>query len=340
MARKRSGFTLIELLVVIAIIAILIGLLLPAIQKVREAASRLKCQNNLKQIGLALHNYHDTNTYFPPAWIYDAKTPTRTTAVMHSWCTYILPYLEQEPLYKQYDFNVLLTSPPTSTVVQTPLKIFHCPTTPRGDPLYSFPVPKDLGGSFPDIPAGTLRAAASDYTATTGIRNWNALVSPSPSETNLQDTGDRHGVLNQYVIHPAVSPPGRRLNLLTVTDGSSNTMVVTEQAGRPLVYDRGRSIRTEAPGITEGAGWGDPFNGENWPSGFVFDWPANTAPPSQGPCLINCTNLTGRSFYSFHNGGLNALMADGSVRFLSESTPTRVVAFLITSQRGEPVPSF
>src|SRR5215204_4070354 len=110
----RRGFTLIELLVVIAIIAILIGLLLPAVQKVREAANRMKCSNNLKQLGLGLHNYQTTNGYFPPGAVTSstAAGPTRlrqklgiTTPSNHSWSVFLLPYIEQDNLAKQYDYN-------------------------------------------------------------------------------------------------------------------------------------------------------------------------------------------------------------------------------------------
>src|ERR1700756_2643029 len=96
--QKRRGFTLVELLVVIAIIAILIGLLLPAVQKVREAAARAQCMNNLKQMGLALHNYHSVFGGFPPAKV--------TTPTTHNWTVFILPYIEQDNLYKRYNFSV------------------------------------------------------------------------------------------------------------------------------------------------------------------------------------------------------------------------------------------
>jgi prepilin-type N-terminal cleavage/methylation domain-containing protein len=332
MCRKRTAFTLIELLVVIAIIAILIGLLVPAVQKVRESANRAHCQNNLKQIGLAIHGYHDVYKRFPMAWHYEPpKPPFRPTGVAHSWGTVILPHLEQGSLHKDYNFNQLsYVGTTNSKVVEMPLPIFQCPSTPLNPRIYEFPVPANV---LPGIPAGKFRAAASDYSVTTGIRNWNQLVSPNPSEPELADKGDRHGVLNGASLE--VPNLGRFMKLITVTDGTSNTMMVSEVAGRPDVYNKARQKVPFPPlNMTEGAGWGDPFNGENWMSGSTFD--GNPKAPS-GPCLINCTNVTGRNLYSFHPAGVHILLADGAVRFLTESTPTRTVAFLITSQRGEVV---
>jgi prepilin-type N-terminal cleavage/methylation domain-containing protein len=336
MSKRRDGFTLIELLVVIAIIAILIGLLLPAVQKIREAANRMSCSNNMKQMGLALHGHHDTFGKFPGSWDYEQpKPPQRPTAVVHSWCVYILPFLEQDNLYKLYNFDLGLYADPNATVVKTPLKVFQCPSSPSRGKLYSFPVPANV---LPGVPAGTLTASRSDYTAITGVRNWNLLVAPTAAETDLQDIGQRHGVLRgttqDQSIAASFSP---QMGIADVTDGTSNTFLAGELAGRPDVYNARRQII--AQGINPGAGWGDPFNGEHWPNGTSMDGNIVGSDVPQGPCLINCSNLQSRGMYSFHTSGCNFIMTDGSVRFFSQSTPNRVIVFMITSQRGEVVPN-
>ncbi|MFL5342778.1 MAG: DUF1559 domain-containing protein [Gemmataceae bacterium] len=335
MSNRRAGFTLIELLVVIAIIAVLIGLLLPAVQKVREAAARTKCQNNLKQIGLAEHNYHDAIGKFTCSWDYEPPSaPNRPTAVAHSWCVYILPYIEQDNIYRQYNFNQLgYNGTPNGALIQSKLSMFMCPSSPNAGRIYTFPVPANV---LPGLPAGTLVASASDYTAITGVRKWDILVAPQPSEPGMQDIGWRHGILRGVSTDPSTanffSPQMRALD---VTDGLSNTYMVTELAGRPDVYNAKHQVI--AQGVNPGAGWGDPFNGEHWPGGTTYtgDLPI----PDGGPCVINCSNLENRNFFSFHVGGVNVLMGDGSVRLIADATSPRPFAFKFTAPRGEVIPN-
>jgi prepilin-type N-terminal cleavage/methylation domain-containing protein len=324
-SRKRSrGFTLIELLVVIAIIAILIGLLLPAVQKVRDAAARLQCQNNLKQIGLGLHNYHDANNFFPPAYTVIATPPPSAT----SWGVYILPYIEQDNLYKQYNLTGTIGTTPNLTVVSTHLKVFQCPAAPNPNRLYTDgPVPGSALGvsSWGNTPVGWT-ASAGDYTVTTGVRlgTLNSCFAG----------GDRDGVLEARVLVNATSPV-TGTKILAITDGTSNTMLIAELAGRPAVYRAGKQVAATAP--FQGAGWGDALNGENWFVGSLFD---GNDGGDGGPCVVNCTNIRGRGIYSFHSSVANILLADGSIRSLSSSINQCTFAALVTKKRGEVVPNY
>src|SRR5262245_5251224 len=135
---RRRGFTLIELLVVIAIIAVLIGLLLPAVQKVREAAARMKCANNLKQLGLALHDYHDTQGTFPPAYVNKGGAYLNSGfPFTHGWAPFILPYVGQQPLYNLYRWDLPQYVPENEPVFATQLKLFQCPSTPAQDRYFT-----------------------------------------------------------------------------------------------------------------------------------------------------------------------------------------------------------
>ena len=158
-AARRRGLTLIELLVVIAIIAVLIGLLVPAVQKVREAASRIQCVNNLKQLGLALHGHHDNHRTFPPAFIDKGPDGTTPFPLVHGWGPFILPYIEQQPLYDLYCWDVAHFHPANQRVGETHLPIFQCPSAPEQDRYMTF-------GPFAFF---RTRGACGDYAPTLGV---------------------------------------------------------------------------------------------------------------------------------------------------------------------------
>jgi prepilin-type N-terminal cleavage/methylation domain-containing protein/prepilin-type processing-associated H-X9-DG protein len=307
---RRRGFTLIELLVVIAIIAILIGLLLPAVQKVRDAAARMTCQNNMKQLGLAYHNYASANNdKFPPA--YEYVPPTKA----HGPGVYILAYIEQNALAQQYDLTTLFFVGPNAAVIQTPLKMYQCPSTPRQTQVYT--IPTAVAGA---LGTPTWSAAAADYQPIAGVMGsfWTAAVGADAG-------GNRDGILQV----------NNHRSILAVTDGTSNTILLGEIAGKPDKYAQGRFV---SAGTEQASGWGDPLAGENWLSGSD-----QTGAVSPGTCAIGCTNSqpwlsTGRGLYSFHTGGANVAMADGSVRFLSNSTSAVIVIYMVTRAKGEVIP--
>jgi type II secretory pathway pseudopilin PulG len=293
---------LVELLVVIAIIAILIGLLLPAVQKIREAANRTKCQNNLKQIGLGLANHESQYGYFPPGALRSPATGTvgpfyqkfgvTANGVNHSWAVFLLPFIEQDNLYKKYDFNQNWASVANQPVHETQLAVMVCPSTPKKNRFNQ----KTVNGL-------AVKAAASDYgpdNAYSDLLEGLGLVDP---------TAIRNGVLQ---VNQAWSIP-------EILDGASNTSVIAEDAGRPDRWQAGK-LKT-ANGQTDG-GWADDAD-EYITHGFTVD--GNSSP---GPCHTNCTN--NNEVYSFHTGGAYHVFADGSVHFIKSSMDIRMFVKLLT----------
>jgi len=299
---RRPGFTLIELLVVIAIIAILIGLLLPAVQKIREAANRMKCQNNLKQIGLGLHNYQTQNGFFPPGAITSATTagPTRTrgklgitTPTNHGWAVFLLPYIEQDNVYRQYNFNEHWYAAANKQARETPLSIFICPSTPGGINRFN---DRTISG----LP---VRAAAGDYAP-------DNAYGPALEGLGLVDIAvNKDGVLEVNEVW----------SIAEIRDGTSNTSAVAEDAGRPDLWRVGRLVT--AKGQPDG-GWAD-RDAEYITHGFTTNGASDP-----GPCHTNCTN--NNEVYSFHSGGANHVFADGSVHFIRANMDIRMFVKLLT----------
>jgi prepilin-type N-terminal cleavage/methylation domain-containing protein/prepilin-type processing-associated H-X9-DG protein len=312
-----KGFTLIELLVVIAIIAVLIGLLLPAVQKVRDAANRMSCQNNLKQIGLAAHMYHDSFGCFPAGYVYDLSIPY----LSGPWGEKLLPFLEQDNLYRLWDDKQGFWMPQNQAVAANPLKVFQCPASPNQGKLYS-DTWTGPAASFPITWGGS----TTDYMATSGVLGfyWDFVFQGNPPAG-----GDRQGVFHD-------NPTAKGQRIADITDGTSNTIMVGEVGGMPALY-QGNVLIKDAPydptdpDQIAGSGWGDALNGENWLVGSTQDGKSRP-----GPCVVNCTNRT--QLYSFHTGGANVLVCDGSVQFLRANVDPKVLIALISIKKGELVP--
>lgn len=334
--RTDRGFTLIELLVVIAIIAILIALLLPAVQQAREAARRSQCRNNLKQIGLAIQNYHDAARVFPPAWMAVVAPPT--VGAM-SLGVSLLPYMEQRALFAKYQPNALpfngLTAPSAAitsniAVISTPMPVWNCPSTPSV-PTYNAAIP------FPPVTL-TYTAAGGDYSVTTGVRGGFSTLAYASFPGGAG--GKRNGAL--VAAGGTVVGSGSVSSMSNIKDGTSNTFLLGERVSGTTIYDAKGQPQALPASLTgqNAGGWGDFLTGEHWIQGCGYDGLIAGCAASGGPCVINCTNARGFGFYAFHTGGCHFLMADGAVRFVNKNIAAFTAAGLITSAKGENIADF
>ena len=345
--RKREGFTLIELLVVIAIIAVLIGLLLPAVQKVREAAARAQCQNNLKQMGIALHAHHDALGRLPPGGANDQAPDFGTQAGSpnnwgSSWMVYILPYIEQDNLYKQWDFsNNSGYANPTDNpaAAKVDIKTYSCPSSP---------LPHFGAANQPD-------ALIGNYVGVSGAFD-QILIPLGFTETrfnNLPCAGQVSG-------GGAMIPNGM-LNLANIRDGTSSTMAISEQSNYITDNNKvkqdwrstqpwGWYLGVKDPGIPPNFTNGGQDNRQ--PGLTTIRYPINNTPAGGwlndvpntgvgiGQTFTWCNGGANVPLNSTHSGGVNVLFCDGSTRFLASNTSLQVLAQLATRDDGIPVPNY
>ena len=306
-SRSNRAFTLIELLVVIAIISALIALLLPAVQAAREAARRAQCLNNLKQVGLAMHNYHGTHDTFPPGYVSNTQGNQPSAAEIGpgwGWGAMILNNLEQGPLYNSLNFSLLTTDAGSRTVRMSSLAVFLCPSnTGASGPLLI----KDGSGNVlvSDLSPGQYVAVAGQW---------------EPEEFAAQNNG--------------VFYRNSRIGLRDIRDGSSMTLMAGERS------------RNVAGATWVGMiPFGQSCNNPSWPvqdceaSNVLILGHTGPSPDEPWVDVPNYKKSGADDFHSLHPGGCNFLFCDGSIRFIKESINPPVFSYLSTRAGGEVVSS-
>jgi len=292
----KKGFTLIELLVVIAIIAVLIALLLPAVQQAREAARRSQCKNNLKQLGLAMHNYLDVHGVFPFAQGYLTSWPSGATDTRISWFWMILPFVDQSTIYSKLDFTVAGYANPNQLYNKTPLSISQCPTDPNAG-----------------VTGGTNHGIHSNYLGIHGSTYADAAPTPAPAGSTL------NGIFRMAVC----------TKMAEIIDGTSNTALMSE------ILLAGSSVTNASPGDRRGRVW-NAYGGNvvistlETPNSAIGDWEYQDGCPdfSKRTAFTQvCADPASKTSHvnvaifarSAHVGGAQTAMADGSVRFVSSN---------------------
>ena len=297
--RKRSAFTLVELLVVIAIIGILVGLLLPAVQAAREAARRMQCTNNLKQLGLSLHNYHDVYKKFPYGSYLD-KSAGGSISSQWGWSVMLLPYIEQTAMFNQLNvgpnyFEQAANDPVRLALLKTPLPAFICPSDPETGTNRNRPFLAKAGGNVVcngmRLPA-TVEFAKSNYMGSNGNR-------------------DNDGVFD--------SGANQLIGIRNITDGTSNTIIVGERSSKRFAKQAANVLTGPWAGVWAGQELTCDGITNVWCLLGKTEYQMNSGKHSQAASSTTATDSALIAFGSQHTGGANFGLADGSVRFISES---------------------
>jgi prepilin-type N-terminal cleavage/methylation domain-containing protein/prepilin-type processing-associated H-X9-DG protein len=345
MRQPRAGLTLLELLVVLAIIGVLVSLLLPAVQKVRAAAARVQCANNLRQLGLALHGYHNAYGAFPPALV---ASGVNVQDAQTTGFTYLLPFLEQDNTYRVYNFDDPWYLPSNYQAVGTAVKGFYCPANREEGGLNLAPVAAEWGTPLPPFAAGC------DYAFCRGA-----------SGSLVGDPGRIPGAVRGAFNVQALERKGVRL--AQITDGTSTTLAMGDAAGGSPVYLARDLNNPGQPAVDPLAAGPVPLE-QSWGAASVGDpshpWygsvlavtaqyglgpdprdePMNRRPatPTVWSGASTGDNQAGRDyisgFRSLHEGGCNFLFCDGGVRFLSTAVSPDAYRALSTISGGEVVP--
>jgi prepilin-type N-terminal cleavage/methylation domain-containing protein/prepilin-type processing-associated H-X9-DG protein len=321
--KRRSGFTLIELLVVIAIIAILIGLLLPAIHKVREAANRIACGNNLKQIGIALHHFHDSHQCLPPSRL------DRTGGV--AWTVLILPYIEQTAMSSRWDtrrwyYDQGATVAEGNDLRSKPVNIFFCPSrrSASSAPTVS------IQGDTPDIPfPGSLPhypGALGDYACSVG--------NDMGADYNANGTGGNGAIVLAKLPHlytvstppPRLAPWKSQTNFSVISDGLSSTLMIGEKYLKPGTF--GINV---AANINAGYGDGSIYNGDH-------PWVISRVAGVASPIALDTDEPFVSRFGSWHPGNCQFVMCDGHVQGLPVRINPTVLGWLSQRDDGHATP--
>lgn len=317
--RRSKGFTLIELLVVIAIIAILIALLLPAVQQAREAARRSQCRNNIKQMGLAIHNYHDVFNTIPPAWVTTQFQVAAGDPSHWSWGAFILPYIDQAPMYNTLQPGTLRMDQHLAaggngaTALTTPLTVFRCPSD-TAPPMNNFNA--GMGANTTQqTDFGTYARQGWNGTAMVPIATSNYVINADTADSNTPAVGVNNTAVNPYGPPLGVAWANSRVGFHEVTDGLSNTIFLGERAWAIKSLNIGAATALGfAPPASVGA-----YNGLQCRACLsviaVPYWGINQT-------VVNA-NHQSRGYSSNHVGGIHVLMGDGAVRFLSENIDHR-----------------